>query len=102
MERSENGKIKRPNNGKDKQDALEQFPLIIEFVAPQRILIASAWVVESIQELFDGGGYNYIEEDIWKMTFKGIPIIGINHPKVPGYSLEQARKATARLCNISQ
>ena len=104
MDRDVNNKIKRPNNGKDKWDAREQFPLIIEYVKPNRVLIASAWCVETLKELYDDKKYDYPfkSRDIWEMRYKSIPIVGINHPKYCGFSPDHAQKATERLWNISQ
>ncbi|MBN1365918.1 MAG: hypothetical protein JW976_14010 [Syntrophaceae bacterium] len=108
MDRDVNNKIKRPNNGKDKWDAREQFPLIIEYVKPKRVLIASGWGVESLKELFDDKKYYSpfkSKGDIWKMTYKGIPMVGIYHPMYRAYTkdtfIATARKATELLQNIS-
>ena len=99
------GSPKRPT-GDDQRDAREQLPLILKFVRPQGILIASAWAVEVLKDLSDTGKYVKIgDNDCWELHFGGVPALGIYHPSAwnrMGYNLERARDATARLRCISE
>ena len=103
MNRNPDKTFEKPNS-EDKRLVREQFPLIVEYVKPQRILIASNWGVEILKELYDDKKYHYPfkSRDIWEMRYKSIPIVGIYHPKYWGFSPDHAIKATERLWNISQ
>lgn len=91
---------KRPTR-QDERDAREQFSLILGVVRPRRILIASAWAVETLKEKSDTKNYLTVgENERWEMHFGGVPAVGIAHPsawKFGGFNLKLARAATARL-----
>lgn len=90
----------------DWRNAVKEFQLIVDFIHPHRILIASAAAVEALKGLSDGSNYVKIGEDErWEMNFNRIPAIGIYHPSSwnrQGYNLELARNATARLRAFSE
>lgn len=90
----------------DKRAVREEFPLILDAVRPQRVLIASGWAVEVLKDKMDTGTYVKVgDNDWWEMRFGGIPVVGIYHPsgwkydRHP-YTLDRARHATERLRNM--
>jgi len=98
MGRRPSGKFERPG-ARDKEPAREQFRLILEDVQPSRVLIASAWGTEVLKDLSDTHKYDAVQEG-WQMAFDQRPAIGIYHPQAwnqQGYSIDQARRATALL-----
>lgn len=94
----------RPTD-QDWQNARQELPRIIRAVKPQKILIASARAVEELKQRARNRKYklvrtNIYNDDWWEMYFDEIPAIGIYHSSAwnrAKYTLDQARRATARL-----